>query len=63
VIRRVLTVALVALALVAACDRVIDLSRRGSPDGGNAGIDSGVGTDGGDPDMFTADDGGGGAPD
>lgn len=54
--RRLLAIAIALAALIAACDRVIDLSRRGGPDGG-AGTDTGTGLDGG------ADDGGGGATD
>jgi hypothetical protein len=64
VIRRVLAIAVAALALLAACDRVIDLSRRGGGDDGGTGVDSGTGLDGGGgTDTLTADDGGGGAPD
>lgn len=57
--RRVLALSLVLLAFVAACDRVIDLSRKGldaseGPDTGNAGDG---GTDG-TPDGGGVDDGG-----
>ena len=55
--RRLLALALAIVALGAACDRVIDLSRRGGPDGG-PGTDTGPAPDGGTP-----DDGGGGATD
>lgn len=53
--RRMLALALAIASLVAACDRVIDLSRRGGPDGGP---DTGAGTDGGGIDGIP-DDGGG----
>jgi hypothetical protein len=52
VTRRLLAGVLAVVALVGACDRVIDLSRRGGPDGG-ASTDTGPGVDGG------PDDGGG----
>jgi hypothetical protein len=54
--RRLLAFALALVALGAACDRVIDLSRRGGPDGGT-GPDTGPNPDGG------PDDGGGGGTD
>ena len=54
--RKLLVIALAIVAMVGACDRVIDLSRRGGPDGG-AGPDTAPGTDAG------ADDGGGGLTD
>ena len=58
--RRLLALAVALVALVAACDRVIDLSRRGGPDGG-AGTDTGTNLDGGIDGI--PDDGGGGATD
>ena len=54
--RRLIALAIVLGVLGAGCDRVIDLSRRGGPDGG-AGTDTGPSPDGG------PDDGGGGATD
>ena len=53
--RRLFAVTIAIAALLAACDRVIDLSRRGGPDGG-AGTDTGPSPDAGAP-----DDGGGGS--
>ncbi|MBL9020002.1 MAG: hypothetical protein JNL83_37805 [Myxococcales bacterium] len=60
--RRSVALAIAILALIGACDRVIDLSRRGGPDGG-AGTDTGPGPDGGTPDDGGPTDGGGGLPD
>ena len=57
--RRLLALAVALAALIAACDRVIDLSRRGGPDGG--GLDTGAGTDGGIDGI--PDDSGGGVTD
>lgn len=51
--RRLLALAVALAAMIAACDRVIDLSRRGGPDGGSGNPDGGAGTDG------IPDDGGG----
>ncbi len=60
--RRVLALSLILVALVAACDRVIDLSRKGLD--ASEGPDTGTGGDGGMDAM--PDDGGagdGGSPD
>jgi hypothetical protein len=62
--RRVLALSLVLVALVAACDRVIDLSRKGLD--ASEGPDTGTGNDGGldgAPGDGGVDDGGGGAAD
>ena len=57
--RRALAIAIALLALIAACDRVIDLSRSGGPDAGG-GPDTGAGTDGGAGFDGIPGDGGGG---
>lgn len=59
--RRLIVIAIVLASLLAACDRVIDLSRTGGGVDAPVGSDGGSGTDGGIDGI--PDDGGGGASD